>query len=46
MKVSGLPGLPESQGLDHQNDMAWAIGEGHIILAVQILAWGQSKNLA
>ena len=44
MKVYGLP---EGQGLDRRNDMARvrAAGEGHIILAVQGLARGQSINL-
>ena len=42
MKVYGLP---EGQGLDRQNDMARATGEGHIIPTVQAVALGQSINL-
>ena len=36
---------PSRQGLDRRNDMTRAAGEGHIILAVQALARGQSINL-
>ena len=34
--------LPESQGMDCQNDMAQAAGDGNIILVVHALVWGPS----
>ena len=34
--------LPETQGMDCQNDMAQAAGDGHIISAVHSLVWRPS----
>ena len=37
--------LPLSHGLDCQNDIAQAAGDGHIILVVHALVWGPSLDL-